>query len=30
VSEPFWGPDFKQLRQTDPQIADVLVGEPGR
>jgi glycine hydroxymethyltransferase len=27
VSEPFWGPDFEQLRQTDPEIADVLLGE---
>ena len=27
VSEPFWGPDFGQLQQTDPEIADVLLGE---
>jgi glycine hydroxymethyltransferase len=30
VSEPFWGPDFEQLRQTDPEIADVLLGELDR
>ena len=27
MSEPFWGPDFGQLQQTDPEIADVLLGE---
>ena len=30
MSEPFWGPDFEQLRQTDPEIADVLLGELDR
>jgi glycine hydroxymethyltransferase len=30
VSEPFWGPDFEQLRQTDPEIAAVLLGELDR
>ncbi len=24
---PFWGPDFPALREQDPEIADVLVGE---
>jgi glycine hydroxymethyltransferase len=24
---PFWGPDFGQLQQTDPEIADVVLGE---
>ncbi|MQA06838.1 MAG: aminotransferase class I/II-fold pyridoxal phosphate-dependent enzyme [Streptosporangiales bacterium] len=27
---PFWGPDFAQLQTTDPQIADVLLGELDR
>jgi glycine hydroxymethyltransferase len=27
---PFWGPDFDELRQTDPDIADVLLGELDR
>jgi glycine hydroxymethyltransferase len=30
VSTPFWGPDFDQLRQTDPEIADVVIGELDR
>jgi glycine hydroxymethyltransferase len=24
---PFWGPDFGSLQQTDPEIADVVIGE---
>ena len=24
---PFWGPDFSSLQQTDPDIADVVIGE---
>src|SRR3954453_13656267 len=24
---PFWGPDFGELQQTDPEIADVILGE---
>ncbi len=27
---PFWGPDFDDLSATDPEIADVLLGELGR
>jgi glycine hydroxymethyltransferase len=27
VTTPFWGPDFDQLRQTDPEIADVVLAE---
>jgi glycine hydroxymethyltransferase len=27
VNTPFWGPDFDELRQTDPEIAEVVVGE---
>src|SRR5436190_22447841 len=23
---PFWGPDFGELQQTDPEIADVILG----
>ncbi|MEU6076149.1 serine hydroxymethyltransferase [Micromonospora sp. NPDC047074] len=26
----FWGPDFDQLRTTDPEIAEVVLGELGR
>jgi glycine hydroxymethyltransferase len=26
-STPFWGPDFDELRATDPEIADVVLGE---
>jgi glycine hydroxymethyltransferase len=26
-STPFWGPDFDELQQVDPQIADVILGE---
>lgn len=26
----FWGPDFAELRRTDPEIADVLLGELDR
>src|SRR5262245_49541484 len=26
----FWGPDFDALRETDPEIADVVVGELAR
>ena len=24
---PFWGPDFGELQQADPEIADVVLGE---
>jgi glycine hydroxymethyltransferase len=27
---PFWGPDFSQLQQQDPEIADVVLGELDR
>ncbi len=27
TTPPFWGPDFDQLRATDPEIADVVLGE---
>jgi glycine hydroxymethyltransferase len=27
VSTPFWGPDFDELQETDPEIADVVLGE---
>lgn len=27
---PFWGPDFAQLQQTDPEIADVVLAELDR
>ncbi|HSA49090.1 MAG TPA: serine hydroxymethyltransferase [Yinghuangia sp.] len=27
---PFWGPDFSLLQQTDPDIADVVLGELSR
>ncbi|NUS56529.1 MAG: serine hydroxymethyltransferase, partial [Streptomycetaceae bacterium] len=27
---PFWGPDFSLLRETDPDIADVVLGELSR
>ena len=27
---PFWGPDFGQLEHTDPEIADVILGELDR
>ena len=27
---PFWGPDFAELEATDPEIADVVLGELGR
>jgi glycine hydroxymethyltransferase len=30
MSETFWGPDFDALREQDPEIADVVVGELGR
>ncbi|HEY0637373.1 MAG TPA: serine hydroxymethyltransferase [Pseudonocardiaceae bacterium] len=30
MSTPFWGPDFDALRATDPDIADVLLGELDR
>ena len=26
----YWGPDFAALRETDPEIADVILGELGR
>jgi glycine hydroxymethyltransferase len=30
VSTPFWGPDFDELRRTDPEIADVVIDELAR
>jgi len=30
VSAPFWGPDFDELTQTDPEIAEVLLDELAR
>src|SRR5947208_2737963 len=30
VSAPFWGPDFAALQRTDPEIAEVVLGELGR
>ncbi|MDQ1627288.1 MAG: glycine hydroxymethyltransferase [Actinomycetota bacterium] len=30
VDSPFWGPDFRELQSTDPQIAEVLLGELDR
>jgi glycine hydroxymethyltransferase len=27
VSTPFWGPDFDELQETDPEIAAVVLGE---
>jgi len=27
TSSPYWGPDFASLRETDPEIADVILGE---
>ncbi|KPM57322.1 serine hydroxymethyltransferase [Frankia sp. R43] len=30
MSTPFWGPDFDQLRATDPEIASVVLGELDR
>jgi glycine hydroxymethyltransferase len=27
TEHPFWGPDFDELRATDPEIADVVLGE---
>ena len=27
MSTPFWGPDFDELTSTDPEIADVVLGE---
>ncbi|MGZ4631824.1 MAG: serine hydroxymethyltransferase [Actinomycetes bacterium] len=27
---PFWGPDFAELTETDPEIADVILGELDR
>ena len=30
MSTPFWGPDFDQLRSTDPEIADVVLDELDR
>jgi glycine hydroxymethyltransferase len=27
---PFWGPDFTELRRTDPEMADVVLGELSR
>ncbi|MGW1990539.1 serine hydroxymethyltransferase [Embleya sp. NPDC001921] len=30
TSTPFWGPDFAALRQADPEIAEVLLGELAR
>jgi glycine hydroxymethyltransferase len=30
VNSPFWGPDFEALADTDPEIADVVLGELDR
>jgi glycine hydroxymethyltransferase len=30
LDTPFWGPDFDALASTDPEIADVVLGELGR
>jgi glycine hydroxymethyltransferase len=30
VSTPFWGPDFHELRQVDPEIAGLDAVEPDR
>ncbi len=30
MSTPFWGPDFDELTSTDPEIADVILGELDR
>jgi len=30
MTTPFWGPDFDALRQEDPEIADVVLGELDR
>ncbi|APU19422.1 serine hydroxymethyltransferase [Actinoalloteichus sp. GBA129-24] len=30
MSTPFWGPDFGALQSSDPEIADVVLGELGR
>jgi glycine hydroxymethyltransferase len=30
VSTPFWGPDFDELTSTDPEIADIVLGELDR
>ncbi|OLF08086.1 serine hydroxymethyltransferase [Actinophytocola xinjiangensis] len=30
MDTPFWGPDFAALASTDPEIADVVLGELGR
>ncbi|MYS86784.1 serine hydroxymethyltransferase [Embleya scabrispora] len=30
TSTPFWGPDFAALHETDPEIAEVLLGELAR
>jgi hypothetical protein len=30
VNTPFWGPDFASLASTDPEIADVVLGELDR
>ena len=30
TTSPYWGPDFNALRETDPEIADVILGELGR
>ncbi len=30
TSSTYWGPDFAALRETDPEIADVILGELGR
>jgi len=30
MSTPFWGPDFEALQRTDPEIADVVLGELDR
>jgi glycine hydroxymethyltransferase len=30
MSTPFWGPDFAALADSDPEVADIVLGELGR
>ncbi|MEP6696893.1 MAG: serine hydroxymethyltransferase [Pseudonocardiales bacterium] len=30
MNTPFWGPDFAALQQTDPEVADIVLGELDR
>jgi glycine hydroxymethyltransferase len=27
MNTPFWGPDFAELQETDPEVADIVLGE---